>query len=324
MPHTQEIAARYADQGVVVLAVCTGDKRKRFEDWVRLKAKNYPGLRFTFDPHEQGTPEHDQRASWALYGVPAIPTQFVIDREGRVAGSTTGYIPGDTSLEKALAAAGVKVDPAALSTPSRLAQARDAAGGKTETRIVTPSASSPPSTPAAARRTAPPFMEKVAKLSAGDVVTDVDFRAADGMPRRLSDYRGRPLVLFFSTAEMIPDDYLNGIVAKYGADRVQVLALVTRDTEAGFAAWRELHGSRGHRFSVAFDPVPLAEARNGVVNRIFGFGAPTPFSMVIDAEGRFVGTFPWKLPQGQQGLAELLLRCGVPVDPADLPSPPSG
>jgi len=28
MPHTSEVAAKFADQGVVVLAVCTGDKRQ--------------------------------------------------------------------------------------------------------------------------------------------------------------------------------------------------------------------------------------------------------------------------------------------------------
>jgi thiol-disulfide isomerase/thioredoxin len=313
MPHTQEVAARYADQGVAVLAVCTGDKRKRFEDWVRLKGKDYPALRFTFDPHEQGTPEHDRRASFALYGVPAIPTQFIIDREGGIAGVTTGYFPGDKSLEKALAAAGVKVDPAILATPSRAAAAA----------LPTPAGEVPgPATPAEARRTAPPFLTKVARVTAGDTVADVEFRSAEGAPRWLADYRGRPLVLFFGSAEMIPADYLDGIVEKFGADRVQVLALVTRDTEVAFAEWLALHGARDRRFAVAFDPVPRSEARNGVINRIFGFGAPTPFSIVLDAEGRFVGSFPWKLPQGQQGLAELLRRCGVPVDPADLPEKP--
>ena len=63
MPHTQEVAAKYASQGVAVLAVCTGDKRSRFADWVRLKSASYPAMRFTFDPHEQGTPE-------ALFGQP--------------------------------------------------------------------------------------------------------------------------------------------------------------------------------------------------------------------------------------------------------------
>ncbi|MBL9204008.1 MAG: TlpA family protein disulfide reductase [Opitutaceae bacterium] len=303
MPHTQAVAAKYADQGVVVLAVCTGDKRKRFEDWVKLKASAYPALRFTFDPHEQGTSAEQDRASVALYGVPAIPTQFVIDREGRIAGSTTGYRQGEDSLERALASAGVKVDGSAA--------AAGAAHG-----MAAPSAAT---SGTVARRPAPPFTESVAKVRAGDVLVDVEFRAVDGSPLRLSNYRGKPLVVLMAPAEMIPDDYLNGLVQKYGAAGVQVLALVTRDTEANFQAWLNLHGPRGHRFTTAFDPVPVSDPRNGVINRLFQFGAPTPFSMVVDAEGRLVGLFPWKLPQGQQGLAELLRRSGVPVDTKDLP-----
>lgn len=298
MPHTQAIAAKYAGQGVAVLAVCTGDKRQRFEDWVKLKAKAYPALRFTFDPHEQGTPAEHERASVALYGVPAIPTQFVIDREGRIAGTITGYLPGDHSLEQALAAAGVKVD---LPEPAGAKAMRPQSG--------------------VARTVAPPFRDNVAKVKAGDVLADVEFRAADGTPRQLSDYRGQPLVLLLTQAEMIPEEYLNGVVEKYGAANVQVLALVTRDTGANFQAWLALHGPRGNRFATAFDPVPASDPRNGVINRLFQFGAPTPFSMVVDAEGRFVGLFPWKLPQGQAGLAELLRRCGVPVKPEDLPTP---
>jgi peroxiredoxin len=316
MPHTQAIAAKYADQGVAVLAVCTGDKKKRFEDWVKLKAKSYPAIRFTFDPHEQGTPAEKDRASFALYGVPAIPTQFIIDREGRIAGTTTGYMPGDTSLERALAAAGVKVDvSAAAEKSSRRAVAGGAAtaGGA---KLVAPTsgegrAEAPPAG-TVARRPAPPFTESVAKVKAGDVLTDVEFRAADGAPRKLSDFRGKPLVVLFAPAEMIPEEYLNGVVEKFGATRVQVLAIVTRDTEANFQAWLALHGARGNRFTIAFDPVPISDPRNGVINRLFQFGAPTPFSMVVDAAGRFVGLFPWKLPQGQEGLAELLRRCGVP------------
>jgi peroxiredoxin len=324
MPHTQEIAAKYADQGVAVLAVCTGDKRPKFDDWVRLKAKSYPALRFTFDPHEPGTPTEKDRSSTALYGVPSIPTQFIIDRGGRIAGTTNGYRSGDTSLERSLAAAGVKVDVNAATEKSlrRVVVAGATASGGT--RLITPApgdtrADAPSS--AGVRRVAPPFIESVAKVKAGDVLVDVEFRAADGAPRKLSDFRGRPLLLLFTPAEMIPADYLNSVVAKYGAAGVQVLAIVTRDTEANYQAWLALHGVRGHRFVTGFDPVPITDPRNGVINRIFQFGAPTPFSMVADAEGRFVGMFPWKLPQGQSGLAELLRRCGVPVKPEDLPPP---
>ncbi len=317
MPHTQAVAQRYADQGVVVLAVCTGDRRKRFEDWVKLKQSNYPALRFTFDPHEQGTAAYSQRASWALYGVPAIPTQFVIDRQGRIAGSVTGYIPGDSSLERALGNAGIVLERGKTLAPADVASAAKAQGGK-GTRLMQASGSGDsPTNPATARRVAPPFSEKVAKVNAGDTVADVEFLDATGQPRKLSDYRGRPTVVFFSSAEMIPDDYLNRIVTTFGAANVQVLAIVTRDTPAAFAAWWDLHRTRGHRFVVALDPVPITDPRNGVVNRIFQFGAPTPFSLVLDREGRFLGTFPWKLPQGQQGLAELLRRAGVPPPPGE-------
>ena len=126
MPHTQEIAAKYADQGAAVLAVCTGDKRTKFADWVKLKGASYPAMRFTFDPLEQGTPAHDQRASAALYGVPAIPAQFVIDRTGKIVATTDGYLPGEVLLDAALAKAGIKVDPAILAKAVVDQQKRDA------------------------------------------------------------------------------------------------------------------------------------------------------------------------------------------------------
>jgi thiol-disulfide isomerase/thioredoxin len=326
MPHTQQIAAKYADQGVTVLAVCTGDKRKRFEDWVSLKASAYPALRFTFDPHERDTPAHDQSATRVLYGVASIPTQVIIDREGRIAGTTNGYRAGDTSLERALAAAGVKVDvPAAVekSVTSKVIADVPASGG---TRLVTPAAAdirADVAATAGVRRVAPPFTESVGKVRAGDLLVDVEFRSPEGAPQRLSDFRGKPLVLLFAPAEMIPEEYLNGIVDHYGASSVQVLSIVTRDTEVNYRAWLGLHGARGNRFTTAYDPAPISDPRQGVINRLFQFGAPTPFSMVVDAEGRFAGLFPWKLPQGRQGLAELLRRCGVPVKPEDLPASPA-
>jgi peroxiredoxin len=190
MPHTQEIAAKYADQGVVVLAVCTGDKRSKFEDWVKLKAKSYPALRFTFDPHESGTPAHEQRASVALYGVPAIPAQFILDRAGRIVATTNGYVSGDTRLEAALARAGVKVDPAIVAL---------AAG--TEAKIAAARVQTPAPTPQA-RTAPPPFTEDAVKLKAGATMTDLAMRAADGSPQKVSDFRGRPLVISFSPADM--------------------------------------------------------------------------------------------------------------------------
>ncbi len=110
MPHAQQIAADYADQGVVVLAACTSDGRKEFESWVRTNQEKYPDIRFTHDALERS----EERASRKLYGVSGIPQMFVIDREGRIVGSVSGYMAGEVLLDAALAEAGIEVDPAIL------------------------------------------------------------------------------------------------------------------------------------------------------------------------------------------------------------------
>jgi thiol-disulfide isomerase/thioredoxin len=110
MPHTQQVAATYKDQGVVVLGSCTSDSRANFEKWVKANAEKYPDFIFSHDAAER-TPE---RASRKLYGVAGIPTQFIIDREGKVAAITIGYMAGEVLLDAALAKAGIKVDAAIL------------------------------------------------------------------------------------------------------------------------------------------------------------------------------------------------------------------
>ncbi|MCU0864315.1 MAG: redoxin domain-containing protein [Planctomycetes bacterium] len=110
LPHLQEVAQRFADQGVVVIASCTNDGRAAFEEWVGAEAKKYPNVLFACDPKER-SPE---RASRSLYGVGGIPHQFVIGRDGKIASSVVGYMKGEVLLEGALAEAGIKVDAATL------------------------------------------------------------------------------------------------------------------------------------------------------------------------------------------------------------------
>jgi len=110
MPHNQEIAAKYKDQGVVMLASCTNDTRDNFEEWVRANQAAYPDIIWAHDPVGKG----DERASKRLYNVPGIPTQFIIDREGRVIDVIVGYVKGEVLLDAALAKAGIVVDAATL------------------------------------------------------------------------------------------------------------------------------------------------------------------------------------------------------------------
>ncbi|MDI1248628.1 MAG: redoxin domain-containing protein [Lacunisphaera sp.] len=122
MPHTNEVAAHYKDQGVVVLASCTSDTRAKFDAWVKANQAKYPDMLFSHDPLEKS----DDRASRKLYGVGGIPQQFIIGRDGKIAALCTGYLKGEVLLEAALAQAGVKVAPEILAK-AKLDQAnRDA------------------------------------------------------------------------------------------------------------------------------------------------------------------------------------------------------
>jgi len=110
LPHVQKIAAQYKDQGVLVLAVCTQDQRSNFETWLKKNRQKYPEILFSHDPAES----KPERASLQLYGVTAIPCQFIINREGQIVETIVGYMEGEVFVDAALAKAGIDVDPAVL------------------------------------------------------------------------------------------------------------------------------------------------------------------------------------------------------------------
>ncbi len=114
MPHTQAMASELKSQGVVVLAVCTSDKRAAFEKWVPENRAKYADLLFTCDPNERGSATFAERASAKHFHVQGIPTKFVIGRDGKVVAAVVGYEDGDVRTEAALAKAGVKIDPAVV------------------------------------------------------------------------------------------------------------------------------------------------------------------------------------------------------------------
>ncbi|MDD3179059.1 MAG: TlpA disulfide reductase family protein [Opitutaceae bacterium] len=120
LPHVQEIAARYRSQGVVVLASCTRDARDKFEAWVRKNQQKYPDIVFAHD----AVALKSERVSLKLYGVSGIPAQYVIGRDGRIVDAILGYMKGEALLERGLARAGVKVDPAVLARAAEDAKRR--------------------------------------------------------------------------------------------------------------------------------------------------------------------------------------------------------
>ena len=154
-PHTQTLAAKYKDQGVVVLASGTSDTIAKFRAWIPVNQPKYPDLVFTWDANERDSATFAERASSKLYGVTGIPTQFVIGRDGKIAGVIVGNGGAtDPRTEAALATAGIKVDPTIVAAADAKAKASAA--------VAAEKAKNPP----------PPFRESYGKLKAGDAIPD--------------------------------------------------------------------------------------------------------------------------------------------------------
>ncbi len=97
LPHTAEIAKKYAAKNVVVLAVNVWDTKPAFDGWLPQHPE-YAPLHFAIDAN----PDQSKSVATALYGVSGIPTQYVIGPSGKIVKSIVGYDPGDTQLEDAL------------------------------------------------------------------------------------------------------------------------------------------------------------------------------------------------------------------------------
>jgi len=91
MPGLEKIYQQVKDKGVIVLSLNTWDQKPDFEQWVEKNSGTTYHFNFVRDPAEG---DHDgiRKASIAkrLYKVPVIPTMYVIDRDGNIAGSMVG------------------------------------------------------------------------------------------------------------------------------------------------------------------------------------------------------------------------------------------
>jgi thiol-disulfide isomerase/thioredoxin len=92
LPSTNAVAAKYAGKNVVVLGVNVWDTKKAFHDWLP-DHKKFGSIKFAIDTHGQG-----QDVATKLYHVSGIPTQFVIDKKGRVVKSLVGFSGDEADL----------------------------------------------------------------------------------------------------------------------------------------------------------------------------------------------------------------------------------
>ena len=96
LPKTNQVAAKYAGKDVVFLGVNVWDKQTEFHKWLP-DHKSFNAIKFAIDTHGQG-----EDVASKLYHVSGIPTQYVIDKKGRVVTSIVGYSDDEAELTQGI------------------------------------------------------------------------------------------------------------------------------------------------------------------------------------------------------------------------------
>lgn len=291
MPNLDRIARKYADQGVVLLGVTASDTRENYDGWISRNAARY-AFAMTFDP--AGKDGWKDSVFNLGYGVTGFPTMFIIGRDGKLLETKSGGGPGDDfRIDYALARAGVKVDLASMPPEPKPNPAEPKSlpmVGKTPAMpaakaagAIVPMVGMGAPAPAAGAP-APSFVPaKFGSVPAGELVTDFTVTGADGKPVKLSSFRGKPLLLHFSTGNG-PQPWLAETAAAYRAQGLAVLNIFGATEREAFDAWRAKNPDPG--FAIAWDPAGKAWAE-GVTNTGFGVGM-FPVTVVIDSAGKLV------------------------------------
>ena len=103
MPHVEEVYQKVKGGNVVVIGLCVFDKKSDYNQWLPEHANDYH-FKFAFDPAGRSK----SSIATVNYGVDAIPTTLIIDKNGNVANKIVGFIEGDTRIEDALKKLGVR------------------------------------------------------------------------------------------------------------------------------------------------------------------------------------------------------------------------
>jgi thiol-disulfide isomerase/thioredoxin len=335
-PHTSAIATKYAEQGVVVLAAGTSDTIAAFKTWIPKNQPKYAAIRFAFDLNERNSATFDQRASQKLYHVEGIPTQFVIGRDGKIAGVIVGNEgDGDARTEFALAVAGVKVDDAIVAKGrGQVANAEAAAKANAAAAL------------AEMQKTRQPFSESFGVLNAGDPVPEAEVAQLDGTIVKLSSLtQGKVSVLGFwgggngpgpqmvkewnAWASAYPDVLFLGIglfvatedTAKWVRDAAGPLNFkMVADLAGTMPRPTKERDQMSEDDMRAFAMAQRDHFKKTLPNKLARTMPPNPALVVIDAEGKLIGMTAGFGPHQHEAVGNMLLRAGVKLAAADMPS----
>jgi thiol-disulfide isomerase/thioredoxin len=105
MPGLERLHLATQDQGVIVLGLCVWDTRENFDKWIKEPQvkTTYP---MAFDPAGRD----DSNIAKSKYNVSGIPTFYIVDREGKIAGAFVGAgAAAKAGLDETLVKLGVKL-----------------------------------------------------------------------------------------------------------------------------------------------------------------------------------------------------------------------
>lgn len=126
-PGMQEMAAKYRDQGLVVIAAGIPEKEEDFNAFVRENRGKYPDFVWMQD---RTTTRFRDCVANKDYGMFGAPSQVIIDKQGRVVWATN-FKP---QVLCALPLAGIKVDEIELAEAQKEAAALEARMGGASSR----------------------------------------------------------------------------------------------------------------------------------------------------------------------------------------------
>ncbi|MDI1336937.1 MAG: redoxin domain-containing protein, partial [Lacunisphaera sp.] len=321
MPHYEEMHRKYAAKGVVFLGICCFDTRPNYDKWVEASKGKYT-FTTVFDP--VGKPAAGDKEAMKktimmqLSGgaLTPLPTTLVINAEGKLVGNYVGYGPGThAGLANLLMLAGVEL--AAEDKPKEFFPAgstarkpAEAAGGMMAAATIKPAPA--PDKPAPARP---------ATLAAGAVAPDFVMKDLAGKDVKLSDFKGKVVILDFWATWCGPCigsfPHTAKIAAQYKDQDVVVLASCTSDTRAAFEKWVPANQEKYAAILFAADPNERGSATfdKRASSALYGVvGIPTQF--VIGRDGKIVATIVGNGGEGDPRTEGALALAGVKIDEA--------
>ncbi len=309
MTKLADLARRFGPSGVDVLAVANWMKTDEFLAAARAHHARWPVAVYS-DPRDplqvddqdayERIKHHEQSFLGRLSGAgmtPALPACIVVDQGNHLAGSLHLFAGDTTVLHESAATLSTKAGARLAAEVAPKVAAPDDAWVKPAPRAVE----------------AP-----VALLATGQPAPDLTLHDANGAALKLSDLRGKVVVLDFWATWCGPCraalPHLESLAKTYGPQGVVVLAACTNDEREAFEEFIEEQSFRYPSLAFAHDAPGRSSERAS--RRLYGVGG-IPHTFIVDRDGTVVDQVSG-YAQGEVLVDAALAKAGVEVDLAVL------